>query len=99
MSSSFDKTLNSLSTNFNELVSKVLNHLDDPELIQRFKLVHHDLIQLNNTIEDLISDIDRQQFNLSDIEKQRLANLEHIDQVIQKALPIITLISFTTDLK
>jgi len=95
---STDKVLNLLSNNYHELVSKVLINMDNIDVINSYKLIHQDLLKLNNKIEDLIGDIDRQQLSLTDFEKQRLNNLEHMDEVIQKALPIITLISFSTDL-
>lgn len=86
------EVLKELWFNYQELFVKTAEVMDDhPETYQRFKLIHRDLVKLNGQIEELIVDLDRQRFNLSDQEKQRLADCEESDRLLEQLKPWVVL--------
>lgn len=86
------EALKELWFNYQELFVKTAEVMDDhPESFERFKLVHRDLIELNRQVEEMIVDLDRQRFNLSDKEKQRLAEVEESDRLLEQLKPWVVL--------
>lgn len=86
--------------NYQELFVKISNLLDDhPDayqlFLEKFRIVHHQMIDLNQQMETLLTDYDQNltTSELSPAEEDRLDQLNERNRIFQQIKPFITLAS------
>lgn len=78
-----------ISRNYHELLTKVnANFKQQPNTLERLRSIHQQLHDITEEMEQFIGDIDAKNFELSQLEKQRLKDRDMNSSVIKRIMPV-----------